>query len=126
MRVLSLEKEEQERHLQNRHKKIVAAEAKLITQQQNQMAALRKRIEAAESEQRKQREQEHDKLLQRYQNLKKELENQQNLERIKLDGGSGKRPSTSHGRSVYSTSSPGGKKKGGRRAANQPASKPSQ
>ena len=46
----------------NRHKKMVAAEAKLITKQQNEMGALKKRIESGEHAQRKQREQEHNKL----------------------------------------------------------------
>lgn len=59
-----------------RAKKMAAAEAKLISKQQNEMAALRKRIEAGENEQKKQRAVDLEKLLQRYQNVKKELENQ--------------------------------------------------
>lgn len=42
------EKDEQERHMQNRHKKIVAAESTLIQKQQNEMGALRKKVEATE------------------------------------------------------------------------------
>ena len=45
----------------NRHKKIVAAEAKLIQKQQNEMLALRKKIEANMNEKLKQRENEHNK-----------------------------------------------------------------
>ena len=71
--------------MQMRHKKIIAAEAKLIQKQQNEMHALIKRQETAMSEKIKTREFEHNKLLQRYQNVKKELENQQNLERIRLE-----------------------------------------
>lgn len=41
-----LEKDEQDRYLQARHKKIIAAEAKLIQKQQNEMGALRKKIDA--------------------------------------------------------------------------------
>jgi len=44
-----LEREEQEKGMQNRHKKIVAAEAKLIAKQQNEMAALKKKIDSLES-----------------------------------------------------------------------------
>ncbi len=76
MRAQQLEKEEQERHLQRRHKQIVAAEAKLIQKQQNEMMALQKKCESIQNEQMKMRETEHNKLLQRYQNVKKELENQ--------------------------------------------------
>jgi hypothetical protein len=47
--------------MQMRHKKIVAAEAKLIQRQQNEMNALRKKIEAAMNERLKQREAEHNK-----------------------------------------------------------------
>lgn len=71
-----MEEDERERYMQQRHKKIVAAEAKLIQKQQNEMAALKKKIEANMNERLKQREFEHNKLLQRYQNVKKELENQ--------------------------------------------------
>jgi len=42
--------------MQVRHKKIVAAESTLIQKQQNEMGALRKKIEATESGQLKQRE----------------------------------------------------------------------
>jgi hypothetical protein len=45
----------------NRHKKIVAAEAKPIQKQQNEMLALRKKIEANMNEKLKQRENEHNK-----------------------------------------------------------------
>ena len=80
-----MEEEERERYMQQRHKKIVAAEATLIQRQANEMNALRKKIETGMNERLKQREIEHNKLLQRYQNVKKELENQQNLERIKVE-----------------------------------------
>eukprot|EP00350_Pseudokeronopsis_sp_OXSARD2_P000131 CAMPEP_0170556786 /NCGR_PEP_ID=MMETSP0211-20121228/18646_1 /TAXON_ID=311385 /ORGANISM="Pseudokeronopsis sp., Strain OXSARD2" /LENGTH=68 /DNA_ID=CAMNT_0010867335 /DNA_START=524 /DNA_END=733 /DNA_ORIENTATION=- len=67
--------DEREKYMQQRHKKIVAAEAKLINTQQNEMHALRKKIENSMNEKLKSRELEHNKLLQRYQNVKKELEN---------------------------------------------------
>ena len=71
--------------MKERHKKIIAAEAKLIQKQQNEMNALKKKLEANLNERLKLRETEHNKLLQRYQNVKKEIENQQNLERIKFE-----------------------------------------
>lgn len=71
--------------MQMRHKKIIAAEASLIQKQQNEMNALKKKLEANLNERLKLRETEHNKLLQRYQNVKKEIENQQNIEKIKFE-----------------------------------------
>lgn len=71
--------------MKERQKKIIAAEAKLIQKQQNEMNALKKKLEANLNERLKLRETEHNKLLQRYQNVKKEIENQQNIERIKFE-----------------------------------------
>lgn len=56
-----LEQDEREKNLQVRHKKIVAAEAKLIQKQQNEMNALKKKVEATMNERLKQRELEHNK-----------------------------------------------------------------
>ena len=70
--------------MKERSKKIIAAEAKLISKQQNEMNALKKKLEANLNERLKLREVEHNKLLQRYQNVKKEIENQQNIERSKF------------------------------------------
>lgn len=56
-----MEEDEREKNMQMRHKKIVAAEAKLIQKQQNEMAALRKKIDAQMNERLKQRENEHNK-----------------------------------------------------------------
>ena len=56
-----LEQEEREKYMQQRHKKIVVAEAKMLTKQQNEMAALRKKIDANMNERLKQRESEHNK-----------------------------------------------------------------
>ena len=71
--------------MKERSKKIIASEAKLIQKQQNEMNALKKKLEANLNERLKLRETEHNKLLQRYQNVKKEIENQQNIERIKFE-----------------------------------------
>jgi len=40
-----MERDELEKHMQMRHKKIVASEASLITKQQNEMSALKKKLE---------------------------------------------------------------------------------
>ncbi len=56
-----MEEDERDKNLQTRHKKIVAAEAKLIQKQQNEMNALRKKIEASMNEKIKTREYEHNK-----------------------------------------------------------------
>lgn len=62
--------------MDERHKKIITEEAKLIKKQQNEMNALKKKLESNLNERLKLRETEHNKLLQRYQNVKKEIENQ--------------------------------------------------
>jgi hypothetical protein len=80
-----MEIEERENYMKDRHKKIISAEAKLIQKQQNEMNALKKKLEANLNDRLKLRETEHNKLLQRYQNVKKEIENQQNIERIKFE-----------------------------------------
>lgn len=56
-----MEEDERNKYLQSRHKKIVAIEAKLISKQQNEMSALRKKIESGMNERLKQRELEHTK-----------------------------------------------------------------
>ena len=58
-----MEEDEREKYMQQRHKKIVACEAKLIQKQQNEMSALRKKIEATMNERLKQREYEHNKYF---------------------------------------------------------------
>lgn len=67
------------------HKKILASEANMMAKQANEMAALKKKLEAKMNERLKMREIAHNKILQRYQNVKKEIENQQNIERIKRE-----------------------------------------
>ena len=66
MRCQELEAIEREKYMQERHKKIISAEAKLISKQQNEMNALKKKLEANLNERLKLRETEHNKLLQRY------------------------------------------------------------
>ena len=71
--------------MEDRNRKIIAAEATLIQKQQIEMNALKKKLETNLNERLKLREQEHNKLLQRYQNVKKEIGNQQQTERFKFD-----------------------------------------
>jgi len=59
IQVQNKEREEQERHLDARQKQIVAAEAKLIARQTNEMKALKKKLEAMETAQMKARETAH-------------------------------------------------------------------
>ncbi len=61
MKCQELENDEMDKHMQTRHKKIVAAEATLITRQQNEMSALKKKLEGVQIGQMKQRENEHTK-----------------------------------------------------------------
>ena len=76
VKVHKMEKEEQERWENTRMQKIAAAEQQLIVKQQNEMKALKKKIESGTKEQEKSRAKELERLLQRYQNIKKELDNQ--------------------------------------------------
>jgi len=71
-----LEEMERQQHMDTRHKKILAAEAKLMQKQQIEMNALRKKLEGKMNERLKLREVEHNEILQRYENAKKQLENQ--------------------------------------------------
>lgn len=80
-----MEAAEREKYMNDRQKKIIAAEAKLISKQQNEMNALKKKLEANLNERLKVRETEHNKLLKRYQNVKREIEKQHNIERNKFD-----------------------------------------
>ena len=90
LKAQELEKQEMDKHIQLRQKKMVSAEAKLIQQQQNQMHALRKKQDNLIREMTRLREREHEQMLQRYQNVKKELESQQNLDRVRLENTFGK------------------------------------
>jgi hypothetical protein len=134
MQSQDLENNEREKYMKERAKKIIAAEAKLIQKQQNEMNALKKKLEANLNERLKLRETEHNKLLQRYQNVKKEIENQQNIERIKFEkqyaNVSKLRPQTASG-SVMGSRMQGSRMKsskiggGGFGMQGNPASKPS-
>lgn len=61
--------------MMERENKILKSEAKLITRQQNEMNALKKKLESNLNERLNLRETEHKKLLKRYNNVKKEIEN---------------------------------------------------
>ena len=61
MNIQQMEQEELDRHLANRQKKMVAAEATLINRQSTEMLAVRKKIESLENGQLKQREDEQNK-----------------------------------------------------------------
>jgi len=69
-----MENVEREKYMNERHKKIITAEAKLINKQSMEMNALKKKLEANLNERLKLRETEHNKLLKRYQNVKSEIE----------------------------------------------------
>ena len=105
--------------MENRHKKILAAEAKLMQKQQIEMNALRKKLEGKMNERLKLREVEHNEILQRYENAKKQLENQQTLERNKLEKHYRTRPGTAQGRSVMASQSKMGASRMGRSTASK-------
>jgi hypothetical protein len=125
--VAQMEQDEQEKHLANRSKKIISAEATLMNKQQNELKALIKKNQAIEDGQLKMRDVEHNKLLQRYQNVRKELENQQSIERNRMDKMF--RPGTANRSNISMMGgSPSKKSLNSSRMSmrgNQPASKPS-
>ena len=81
----ALEAEEAERHEREAEQHALLAEVKFMQRQEQELNALRKRIQTGAEEQRHARELDLERLLQRYQNVKSELEAQQNLERIRAD-----------------------------------------
>ena len=75
-----LESEEWQRAMVDREQQLVKAEAAFLTRQENELQALRQRIQAGAEEQRVARQQDLERLLRRYQNIKTELESQQRAE----------------------------------------------
>ena len=76
-------------------------EVKTLHKQEQELSALRQRIQAGAEEQRKARQLDLERLLQRYHNVKAALETQQNAERVSLRKGfasSGLRSSGVHER----------------------------
>ena len=71
MRANQVEEKERKAYMDARHKKILAAEAKLMQKQANEMNALRKKLSGKMNERLKLREVEHNEILQRYENAKK-------------------------------------------------------
>ena len=71
MRANQVEEKERKNYMDARHKKILAAEAKLMQKQANEMNALRKKLSGKMNERLKLREVEHNEILQRYENAKK-------------------------------------------------------
>ena len=124
-----MEIEEREKYMKDRQKKIISAEAKLIQKQQNEMNALKKKLEANLNERLKLRETEHNKLLQRYQNVKKEIQNQQTIELAKFEKQyntvTALRPQTAKGSVMASKMGASRMMKGSRMGVGAPASKPS-
>lgn len=82
-----LEKRERRDFEDTRDRKKQSLEQKLLKGQENEMAALHKKIEAGENEQKKHRALELEKMFLRYQNVKKELENKHKLERLRSEKG---------------------------------------
>lgn len=118
-RANEVEEKERQTHMETRHKKILAAEAKLMQKQQNEMNALRKKLENKMNEFLKKREQEHNQILQAYENSKKQIENQQTLERNRLEKHYKTRPSTAKQQSMMASKSMMGASRMGRSTASR-------
>ena len=82
-----MEKKERAAYESKRNNKKQLLENKKIKQQENELLALQKKIEAGENEQKKQRALDLEKMFLRYQNVKKELENKHKMERLRLEKG---------------------------------------
>mmetsp|Transcript_36636 Transcript_36636/g.42804 ORF Transcript_36636/g.42804 Transcript_36636/m.42804 type:complete len:155 (+) Transcript_36636:1-465(+) len=91
-----LEKEELEKWKLVREQKIRGQKIQLEQKQQNELAALKKKILIGQEEQQKARAVELERLLQKYQNTRKELEVQHQIEIHKLN-----RPTKSASGSLY-------------------------
>jgi len=87
VRADALEAQEIERTRQEREQQTLATEGKLLHRQEQELKALRKRIQTGAEEQRQARQQDLERLLQRYHNVKSELESQQNAERVRQQKG---------------------------------------
>lgn len=79
----TLEEAEKERMNAEREQHVSVSEVKFLHKQEQELNALRHRIQAGAEEQRKARQTDLERLLQRYHNVKSELEAQQNVERLK-------------------------------------------
>ncbi|KAL4507183.1 hypothetical protein ABPG72_001976 [Tetrahymena utriculariae] len=80
-----LEKTENQLWMNTRNEKIRKQLTLLKQRQQNELNALRQRINSGKEEQRKNRSIELERLLQKYQNVKKELEVQQQMENLQIE-----------------------------------------
>ena len=80
-----MEAEEMERFRESQSTKNLSKERQYLGKQQQEISALRKRIQTGRDELKKQRQMELERLLQRYQNVKNELESQQNIERLRAE-----------------------------------------
>lgn len=85
VRAAELEERERQQYMVDVHRKILASESTLLARQGNEMAALKKKLEARMNEKLKEREVQHNWLLQRYQNVKREIENAQNIQKVKRE-----------------------------------------
>jgi hypothetical protein len=66
MRANDLEEKERDLFMVEVQKKVLSSDANLMARQQNEMSALRKKLEGRMNERLKLREVEHNKILQRY------------------------------------------------------------
>ena len=86
----ALEMAEIDRSRQEREQQVLGTEGKLLHRQEQELKALRQRIQSGAEEQRQARQQDLERLLQRYHNVKSELESQQNAERVRQQKGMSK------------------------------------
>ena len=101
LRADRLEAAEQERAVEGRAQQLAKAEAAFLQRQEQEVNALRQRIQTGAEEQRVARQQDLERLLRRYHNIKAELESQQRTEAMRerrgltsLPGALGSRSST--------------------------------
>lgn len=108
----ALEATELDRMAMERDQQTSNAEIKFLHMQEQELSALRQRIQGGAEEQRKARQQDLERLLQRYNNVKAELEASQNVERRKhrpgtssLSVAGSRAPATPRGRNGGTSSS---------------------
>jgi len=121
VRADALEVSEIERSRQEREQQVLGTEGKLLHRQEQELKALRQRIQTGAEEQRQARQQDLERLLQRYHNVKSELESQQNAERVRQQKGMSKYSATGMSARGSRSAAPSGRPASGKPMASSTA-----
>jgi len=121
LRADELEVSESERAHGENEKHISKLESALMARQDQEVNALRQRIQTGAEEQRVARQQDLERLLRRYHNIKAELESQQNAERVRQQKGMSKYSATGMSARGSRSAAPSGRPASGKPMASSTA-----